>query len=130
MGLHVLPLKIETDQRTCYHKISHDPAAIESLFVSLFLEAHKRPPREIILDLDATDDPVHGEQEGRFFRGYYDHYCYLPLYVFCGRDLLAAKLGGPPGSANAASGAVEEIARIVAQIRCRWPKGVHPVAWR
>jgi Transposase DDE domain group 1 len=73
-----------------------------------------------MLDLDATDDPVHGEQEGRFFRGYYDHYCYLPLYVFCGRHLLAAKLR--PGSADAASGAVEEIARIVAQIRCRWPK--------
>jgi hypothetical protein len=63
---------------------------------------------------------VHGEQEGRFFRGYYDHYCYLPLYIFCGRHLLAAKLR--PGSADAASGAVEEIARIIAQIRCRWPK--------
>jgi hypothetical protein len=113
-------LELSRPEPTRYHKISHDPAAIESLFVSLFLEAHKRPPREIILDLDATDDPVHGEQEGRFFRGYYDHYCYLPLYVFCGRHLLAAKLR--PGSADAASGAVEEIARIVAQIRCRWPK--------
>src|ERR1700730_18370163 len=76
---------------TRYHKISHDPAAIESLFVTLFLETHKRPPREIILDLDAIDDPVHGEQEGRFFRGYYDHYCYLPVYIFCGRHLLAAQ---------------------------------------
>jgi Transposase DDE domain group 1 len=113
-------LELSRAEPTRYHKISHDPAAIERLFVTLFLEAHKRPPREIILDLDATDDPVHGEQEGRFFRGYYDHYCYLPLYVFCGRHLLAAKLR--PGSADAASGAVEEIARIVAQIRCRWPK--------
>lgn len=113
-------LELSRPEPTRYHKISHDPAAIESLFVTLFLEAHKRPPREIILDLDATDDPVHGEQEGRFFRGYYDHYCYLPLYVFCGRHLLAAKLR--PGSADAASGAGEEIARIVAQIRFRWPK--------
>jgi hypothetical protein len=113
-------LELSRPEPTRYHKISHDPAAIESLFVTLFLQAHKRPPREIMLDLDATDDPVHGEQEGRFFRGYYDHYCYLPLYVFCGRHLLAAKLR--PGSADAASGAVEEIARIVAQIRCRWPK--------
>jgi Transposase DDE domain group 1 len=113
-------LELSRAEPTRYHKISHDPAAIERLFVTLFLEAHKRPPREIILDLDATDDPVHGEQEGRFFRGYYDHYCYLPLYVFCGRHLLAAKLR--PGSADAASGAVDEIARMVAQIRCRWPK--------
>lgn len=113
-------LELSRPEPTRYHKISHDPAAIESLFVSLFLEAHKKPPREIILDLDATDDPVHGEQEGRFFRGYYDHYCYLPLYVFCGRHLLAAKLR--PGNVDAASGAVEEIARIVAQIRSCWPK--------
>ena len=75
-----------------YHKIAHDAAAIEALFVELFLEAHTRPPKEIVLDLDATDDPLHGHQEGRFFHGYYDCYCYLPLYVFCGRHLLAAKL--------------------------------------
>ena len=75
--------------------------------------------REIILDLDATDDPVHGEQEGRFFHGYYDCYCYLPLYVFCGRHLLAAKLRR--ANIDAAAGAVEEVARIVAQIRRRWP---------
>jgi hypothetical protein len=73
-----------------------------------------------VLDLDATDDPVHGEQEGRFFHGYYDCYCYLPLYVFCGRHLLAAKLRR--ASLDAAAGAVEEIARIVAQIRRRWPR--------
>src|SRR5918994_779520 len=75
-----------------YHKIGHDPVAIEGLFVELFLEAHKTSPGEIILDLDTTDDPLHGHQEGRFFHGYYDCYCYLPLYVFCGRHLLAAKL--------------------------------------
>src|SRR6266581_4105772 len=71
-----------------YHKISHSPVAIKHLLVDLFLEAHERAPRQIILDLDATDDPLHGEQEGRFFHGYYDCYCYLPLYVFCGRHLL------------------------------------------
>jgi hypothetical protein len=75
-----------------YHKIGHDAAAIEGLFVTLFLEAHQTPPERISLDLDATDDPLQGHQEGRFFHGYYDGYCYLPLYVFCGRHLLAAKL--------------------------------------
>src|SRR5262249_22140110 len=73
-------------------KVSHDPAAIEALFVEVFLEAHRRPPAQITLDLDATDDPLHGHQEGRFFHGYYDCYCYLPLYIFCGRHLLAARL--------------------------------------
>jgi hypothetical protein len=75
-----------------YHKIGHEPVAIEGLFVDLFLEAHQTPPKQIVLDLDATDDPRHGHQEGRFLHGYYDCYCYLPLYVFCGRHLLAAKL--------------------------------------
>ena len=81
-------LELSRPQPTKYHKISHDPAAIERLFV----EAHRRAPSQIVLDLDATDDPVYGDQEGRFFHGYYDGYCYLPLYVFCGRRLLAAKL--------------------------------------
>src|SRR4030081_3228912 len=106
-------------QPTRYHKISHNPIAIKRLMVDLFVEAHERAPTEIILDLDATDDPVHGEQEGRFFHGYYDCYCYLPLYVFCGRHLLAAKLR--PASVDAAAGAVKEVARIVGQIRRRWP---------
>ena len=82
----------------------------------MFLEAHERAPNEIILDLDATDDPVHGEQEGRFFHGYYDCYCYLPLYVFCGRHLFAAKLRC--ANIDASAGSVEEVARIV---RRRWP---------
>jgi hypothetical protein len=103
-----------------YHKISHNPIAIKRLLVDLFLESHKRAPNEIILDLDATDDPVHGNQEGRFFHGYYDCYCYLPLYIFCGRHLLAAKLRR--ASVDAADGAVEEVARVVGQIRARWPK--------
>jgi len=90
------------------------------LFVSLFFEAHRKPPRQITLDLDATDDPLHGEQEGRFFHGYYGGYCYLPLYVFCGRHLLAAKLRR--SNIDASAGAVEEIARIIVQIRERWPR--------
>src|SRR5512144_428690 len=77
---------------TRYHKIGHDGQAIERLFVDMFLEAQATPPRQIVLALDATDDPLHGHQEGRFVHGYYDCYCYLPLYVFCGRHLLAAKL--------------------------------------
>lgn len=102
-----------------YKKISYDDHAIERLFVTHFLDAHERPPCEIILDLDATDDPVHGEQEGRHFHGFYGHYCYLPLYVFCGEFLLGATLN----TADVAPGkqAVEELERIVAQILARWP---------
>ena len=85
-------LELSRPEPTKYHKISHDGTAIESLPVDLFVEAHRRAPRQIVLDLDATDDPLHGAQEGRFFHGYYDGYCYLPLYVTCGRHLLAAKL--------------------------------------
>ena len=102
-----------------YHKISHDPRAIEDLFVTLYLDAHKKAPGEIILDLDATDDPIHGDQEGRFFHGYYGGYCYLPLYIFAGRDLLCAKLR--KSDIDAAAGALEEIERIVALVRGRWP---------
>jgi len=112
-------LELSREEPTRYHKIGYDAAAIEGLFVDLFLEAHLTPP-QITLDLDATDDPLHGHQEGRFFHGYYDTYCYLPLYVFCGRHLLAAKLR--PANIDASAGSVEEIARIVAQIRRRWPK--------
>ena len=103
-----------------YRKLSVDGDAMKRLFVSLFLKAHAAPPKRIILDLDATDDPIHGDQEGRFFHGYYDCYCYLPLYIFCGRHLLAAKLRR--ASVDAASGVLEEVARIVRQIRNRWPK--------
>jgi hypothetical protein len=112
-------LELSRPVATRYHKIAHDGAAIEGLFVDLYIEAHKQPPEEIILDLDATDDRLHGHQEGRFFHGYYDCYCYLPLYVFCGDQLLAAKLR--PANIDAAAGAGEEIARIVGQIRRRWP---------
>src|SRR5215813_9252008 len=113
-------LELGKPEPTPYHKIGHDPQAIENLLIDLFVEAHARPPRQIILDLDATDDPLHGHQEGRFFHAYYDCYCYLPLYVFCGRHLLAAKLRR--SNIDASAGAREEIARIVAQIRACWPK--------
>src|ERR1700730_2134068 len=102
-----------------YHRIAWDGAKVEALFADWFVEAHQHPPPQIILDLDATDDPLHGHQEGRFFHGYYDCYCYLPLYVFCGRHLLLAKLR--PSDIDAAAGSVEAIERIVRQIRARWP---------
>jgi Transposase DDE domain group 1 len=103
-----------------YHRIGHDGTAIERLFVDLLLEAHQAPPGRIVLDLDATDDPLYGHQEGRFFPGYYDCHRYLPLSVFCGSQLLAAKLRR--SNIDASAGAVEEIVRIVAQIRARWPR--------
>jgi hypothetical protein len=112
-------LELSRPEATRYHKIAHDAAAIEGLLVDLFIETHKQPPEEIILDLDATDDPLHGRQEGRFFHGYYDCYCYLPLYVFCGDQLLAAKLR--TANIDASAGAMEEIARIVGQVRKAWP---------
>jgi DDE family transposase len=113
-------LELSRAEPTRYHKISHDPAAIENLFVDLFLDAHQKAPKQIVLDLDATDDPLHGNQEGKFFHGYYDCYCYLPLYIFCGRHLLVAKLRR--SNTDAAAGAMEEVARVVAQIRHRWPR--------
>jgi Transposase DDE domain group 1 len=103
-----------------YHKIHCNGEAVDALLVDMFLESHKRPPRQIVLDLDATDIPLHGHQEGRFFHGYYDNHCYLPLYVFCGRDLLLARLRR--SNIDASAGAVEAIARIAAHIRRRWPR--------
>ena len=114
-------LELSRSEATRYHKISHDTSAIEKTFVDLFIEAHgRKAPRQIILDLDATDDPLHGHQEGRFFHGYYDSYCYLPLYIFCGRHLLAAKLRR--SNIDGAAGSVEEVTRIVGQIRQKWPR--------
>jgi hypothetical protein len=112
-------LELSRPEPTKYHRISHDEAAIASLLVDLFVEAHRRAPRQIVLDLDATDDPLHGQQEGRFFHGYYDAYCYLPLYVTCGRHLLAAKLRR--SNIDGAAGAEAELARIVGRIRASWP---------
>jgi hypothetical protein len=102
-----------------YKKIAMDQAAVDRLLVEVFLQAHREPPPEIVLDLDATDDPVHGNQEGRFFHGYYGHYCYLPLYIFCGEHLLGARLR--PSNIDASAGSREELERIVGQIRQTWP---------
>jgi hypothetical protein len=103
-----------------YKKIVADTGRIERLFVDVFLQLHARPPERIVLDLDATDDPVHGDQLGKFFHGYYKSYCYLPLYIFCGDDLLCAKLR--PADIDAAAGSVKQLARIVGQIRQAWPQ--------
>ncbi len=103
-----------------YHKITYSPEAIDELLVEIFLEAHPRPPRQIVLNRDATDTPLHGGQEGRFFHGYYNHYCYLPLYIFYEDHLLCARLR--PSNQDASAGSREEVVRIVRQIRVRWPK--------
>ena len=102
-----------------YHKINYSSEALDTLLVEIFLEAHHQPPRQIVLDLDVTDTPLHGEQEARFFHGYYGHYCYLPLYIFCGEHLLCARLR--PSNQDASAGSVEEVERIVRQIRRCWP---------
>ena len=97
-----------------------DTAGLDALLVEVFLEAHKGDaPIEVVLDVDATDDPLHGEQEGRFFHGYYKSYCYLPLYIFCGHHLLCARLR--TADQDAAQGVVEELEGIVGRIRSRWP---------
>ena len=106
-------------ERSRYHRIDHDGAAIAHWITECGLDADAQPER-IVLDFDTTDDPLHGHQEGRFFHGYYGGYCYLPLYVFWGDLLLVAKL--QPANQDAAAGAVEEAARIVGQIRQRWPE--------
>jgi hypothetical protein len=103
-----------------YKKIVMKPEAIDGLMVDHYLDAHQLAPLQIILDLDATDDPIHGHQEGRFFHGYYDCYCYLPLYIFCGEFLLSAQLRS--AGIDPAKGALTDLKRVVAQIRAQWPR--------
>ena len=110
----------EQAARSRYKRIVARPEALDELLVELFVESYHRAPREVWLDLDATDDPVHGHQEGRFFHGYYGHYCYLPLYIFCGEHLLCARLR--PSDRDASAGSVEELERIVRQLRRHWPR--------
>jgi hypothetical protein len=112
-----LPQADAAQQR--YKKILFDPASADRLLVDLFVEAHASPPAEIILDLDATDDPLHGKQEGRFFHGYYGHYCYLPLYIFAGDHLLCARLR--TANTDGSAGAVAEVERLAKQLRGHWP---------
>jgi hypothetical protein len=106
-----------TEQR--YKKIIMKPEDIDRHFVEVFLQAHDEAPEQIVLDVDATDDPLYGNQEGRFFHGYYMNYCYLPLYIFCGEFLLCARLRS--SNIDGAQGTVEELKRIVGQIRQTWP---------
>src|SRR5512142_1920627 len=116
--LELTPPGADSDSR--YKKITCRTHDVECLFVTLFLQAHSRPPERIVLDLDATDDPIHGHQLGRFFHGYYKNYCYLPLYIFCGDHLLCARLR--PSDLDASAGSVKPLKRIIAQIRQAWPQ--------
>ena len=115
--LELTPVRADADSR--YKKITADLKGMERLFVEFFLQAHPQPPQRIVLDFDATDDPVHGNQLGRFFHGYYQEYCYLPLYVFCGDELLGAWLR--PADIDGAAGSVKKLAAIVGRLREAWP---------
>lgn len=111
---------VGADKQSRYKKIVCHTHEVERLFVTLFLQAHAQPPEHIVLDLDATDDPIHGHQLGHFFHAYYKNYCYLPLYIFCGDHLLCARLR--PADMDASAGSVKHLQRIVAQIRQAWPE--------
>jgi hypothetical protein len=113
-------LELSTEKADRYKKIECRTEALDALLVEVFLEAHASAPDRIILDLDVTDLALHGHQEGRFFHGYYDSYCYLPLYIFCGEHLLCARLR--TADQDAAAGSKTEVERIVQQIRRRWPE--------
>jgi len=115
--LELTPVGANEESR--YKKIVARHRDIEDFFVKAFLQVHSKPPKRIVLDVDATDDPLHGHQLGRFFHGYYKSYCYLPLYIFCGHHLLCAKLR--PSDIDAAAGTVKQLDRIVGQIRAQWP---------
>jgi hypothetical protein len=102
-----------------YKKITFWREAIDDLLVDVFLEAHASAPKEIVLDIDTTDFAIHGEQEGRSYHGFYDHYCYLPLYIFAGEHVLCAHLR--PSHIDPSTGSRKEIERIVKRIRTQWP---------
>jgi hypothetical protein len=116
--LELTPL--DADAASRYKKIVAHSETMDDLLVDLFLEAHDTAPAEIILDVDATDDPLHGHQEGRFFHGYYRSYCYLPLYIFCGEHLLCARLR--QSDQDGAAGTVDELAHMIKRIRLSWPE--------
>jgi hypothetical protein len=111
---------VAADRNSRYKKIVVHRQEVDRFFVNAFIQSYDRPPKCIVLDLDATDDPVHGNQLGKFFHGYYGHYCYLPLYIFCGDHLLCARLR--PADMDGAAGSVKELDRIVSQIRQAWPQ--------
>jgi hypothetical protein len=112
-------MELGTGVKDRYKKITFWKAAIDELLVKVFLESYEKPAEQIVLDIDTTDLPLHGNQEGRFFHGYYDNYCYLPLYVFCGEHVLCSRLR--EANHDAAFGSLAEIQRIVGQIRSAWP---------
>ena len=114
------PEDVSSRENSRYHRIDYDAKAIETLLVELFLESYHQPPRQIIIDLDVTDDLVHGHQEERFFNPYYKGYCYAPLYIFCGKHLLAAKLRA--SNLDPAPWGLEELQRVIKIIRSRWKK--------
>lgn len=113
-------LELGGEQPSRYKKIHCREPAIDELLTQIFLEAHAAPPERVVLDLDTTDLELHGHQEGRFFHGYYDEYCYLPLYIFSGEHLLCARLRR--ADQDAAAGSTNEVQRIVKQIRAAWPE--------
>jgi len=113
-------LELSTEKPDRYKKISYRAESIDELFVRVFIEAEDKPPECVVLDLDVTDLPLHGHQERRFFHGYYDSYCYLPLYIFCGEHLLCARLR--TADQDAAAGSRAEVERIVGQLRKAWPE--------
>jgi hypothetical protein len=115
--LELTPVRATADDR--YKKITAHLGAIEDFLVAAFVQQHVVPPARLVLDLDATDSPLHGHQLGRFFHGYYDAYCYLPLYIFCGDHPLCARLR--PADIDASAGALKEVQRIVTHLRRHWP---------
>ncbi len=115
--LELTPVRANAKSR--YKKITLNRPAVQCLFTDVFIQSHQRPPQRIVLDLDATDDVLHGQQSGRFFHGYYKSFCYLPLYIFCGEHLLCARLR--PSNIDASAGSVKELQRIVGQLRKHWP---------
>jgi len=112
-------LELATKETNRYKKILFDEEAMDRLMADIFLESYASAPAQIVLDLDSTDFEIHGRQEGRFFHGFYDHYCYLPLYIFCDNHLLCARLR--KSDIDGAAGSLEEVQRITKQIRQRWP---------
>jgi hypothetical protein len=115
--LELTPPDAGPDSR--YAKIVYNGSAIENFFIDWFIDRQKKAPTEIVLDIDATDDPTHGNQEGSYFHGYYDHYCYLPLYIFSGDDLLSARLR--TSDCDPCEGVLPDLARIVNKVRESWP---------
>ena len=113
-------MELGTGEKNRYKKITFWKQGIDELLVNVFVESHQKAPEEIILDVDSTDLPLHGQQEGRFFHGYYDSYCYLPLYIFCGDQVLCARLR--QSNSDAYAGSLVELQRIIAQIRAAWPE--------